>query len=441
MTALNAPADRPYAAPPTQMGERHAAWRAIALLTVILFGGALMRTVFAPLQEAAKIDLKLSDFDISLVQGLAAGAPVAIVAVPLAWVVDHGDRVRLLIVLMTICVIGTLWTAFAGGLQTLFVARVLSALGASCSISVIISIVADLAAADRRGRSIVILALGSYVGGAAAFVLGGVLLKVLAEHPLASLAGMAPWRGTHLLVGLAGTVLLFPLFFLREPARREVEVVSSAVGPTLRAIWAKRRFLGPLFVGQIGVTMADTAAGIWATPVLIRQYHLQPVAFAGWVGGLILISGVMGSVLAGFAADFGHKTGRRGGLLFTAVVATAVGIPAALFPVMPSIGGFQFCFFFLLLTGTVCAVVASTAVTVLIPNEERGATMSVFGVINALVGMSLAPTIVTLGSRALGGEQHLAAALAITGVATGLLSFGGYFFAMRNSPISATEWR
>jgi len=343
--------------------------------------------------------------------------------------------------LMAICVIGTLWTAFAGGLQSLFLARVLAAVGASCAVSVIISIVADLSAADRRGRSIVILALGVYVGGAAAFALGGQLLKTLADHPVVSLAGMAPWRATHLLLGLAGTILLFPLFFLREPARREVEVVSAALGPTLRAIWTKRRFLLPLFVGQIGVTMADTAAGIWATPVLIRQYHLQPVAFAGWVGGLILVSGVAGSVLAGFAADFGHKTGRRGGLLFPAVVATVVGIPAALFPVMPSVGGFQLCFFFLLLTGTVCSVVASTSVTVLIPNEERGAAMAAFGVINALVGMSLAPTIVTLGSEALGGEQHLAVSLATTGVVTGLLSFGGYFFAMRNAPLSATEWR
>ena len=54
--------------------------------------------------------------------------------------------------------------------------------------------------------------------------------------------------------------------------------------------------------------------------------------------------------------------------------------------------------------------------------------------------MSLAPTMVTLGSRALGGEQHLAVSLAITGVVTGLLSFGGYYFAMRNSPLSATDW-
>jgi predicted MFS family arabinose efflux permease len=169
MTVLKASA-LPRDRAPASTDRGQTAWRAIAFLTVILFAGAVMRTIFGPLQEAAKLDLKLSDFDISLVQGLGAGAPVAIVAVPLAWVIDHGNRVRLVIVMMAICVIGTLWTAFAGGLTTLFLARVLSALGAGCTTSAIISLVADIAAPDRRGRSIVVLAMGAYVGSAAAFV-------------------------------------------------------------------------------------------------------------------------------------------------------------------------------------------------------------------------------------------------------------------------------
>jgi len=401
----------------------------------------MIRTVFSPLQEAAKLDLKLSDFAVSLVQGLATGAPIALVSIPLAWVIDHGHRVRLLIALFIVCVIGTFWTAIAAGLTSLFLARMLSALGASCAIPVIISLVADLCAPEQRGRAIVVLGLGSYAGAAAAFVLGGALLTALASHPIAALRGMAPWRGTHLLLGMAGTLLLFPLFLLREPQRHEVELQTTALGPTMRALWAKRAFLFPLFAGQIGVSMADAAASIWATPVLIRDYHLQPMAFAGWVGAILLVAGVLGSVLGGFGADLGHKTGRRGGLLFGAVIATALGIPAALFPIMPSIGGFQLLFFILLLAGTITAVVASTTVAVLIPNEERGACMAAFSVISSIVGASLAPTIVTLGSTLMGGERHLAASLAATGLVTGVISLAGYVVAMRNAPKSATQWR
>ena len=141
------------------------------------------------------------------------------------------------------------------------------------------------------------------------------------------------------------------------------------------------------------------------------------------------------------AADVGHKTGRRGGLLYIAVLATFVGIPAALFPIMPGVGGFQLAFFCLLLAGTTVSVVASTAVAVLIPNEERGACMAAFSVIGSIVGAGLAPTIVSIGSTLMGGEQHLAKSLAVTGVVTGVMSFAGYVLAMRNAPKSATEWR
>jgi len=92
-----------------------------------------------------------------------------------------------------------------------------------------------------------------------------------------------------------------------------------------------------------------------------------------------------------------------------------------------------------LLSGTVISLVASTAVAVLIPNEERGACMAAFGIVNSIVGLSLAPTLVTLGSAALGGEQFLGEALAITGVVTGLLSVAGYVFAMINAPVTVAD--
>jgi MFS family permease len=418
---------------------RGSAWGPILLLAVILFGAGVMLTVFAPLQEAAKNELKLSDFAISLVQGLFTAAPVALIGVPLSWIIDHGHRVRLLIILLAACVIGTFWTAFVTGLTSLALARMIAAVGASCAVLVIISLVADLCAPDKRGRAIVVLGMGTFAGVAAAFAVGGSLMTVLAAHPIAWLGAMSAWRETHFVVGAFGALLMAPLFFLREPARHEVEIQTAALGPAFRAIWAKRRFLLPLFAGQLGITMADTAAGIWASPVLIRDFHQAPGAFAVWVGAMVFVGGLVGSIIGGVTADWGHKTGRRGGLLFSAVVATAIGIPAALFPVMHTLGGFQILFFLLLFSGAVTAVVSTTTVAVLIPNEERGASMAAFGVISNLVGKSLAPMVVTLGSLAMGGEQHLGGALAVTGVITGVISFGGYVLAMRNAPLSATE--
>ncbi|MDB5432295.1 MAG: hypothetical protein JWP35_3411 [Caulobacter sp.] len=435
--ALAASDSLPSPGAPTSASPTRTAWSIIAMLALVLFGGAVMKSAFGPLQEAAKHDLGLSDFSISLIQGLGAGLPIAIFSLPLSWLIDHGNRIRLAIVLLGVCIAGTIWTSFAHDFYSFLAARTLSTIGAGTLLGALISVTADLCVPAKRGRALVLLGFGVYAGAALGFGLAGGILKAMGQHPIAILGAMTPWRQTHLLLGVAGAVLALPLIFMREPVRQEVEVKVAALGPVMTALWAKRKFLAPLFVGQIGITMADTAAAIWASPVLIRDFHQQPADFSGWIGLTMFAAGVLGSILGGVGADLGHRTGRRGGLLWAGVVATLVGIPAALFPIMPTVAGFGFLFFLLALHGAVASVMVTTAVVVLLPNEERGACSAAFGVINAIVGLSLAPIMVTLGAKLLGGEQHLGMALAITGVITGIAAAAGYILAMRNAPLAA----
>lgn len=51
-----------------------------------------------------------------------------------------------------------------------------------------------------------------------------------------------------------------------------------------------------------------------------------------------------------------------------------------------------------------------------------------------MLGLGVAPTLVTLASQAMGGEGSLAPALAITGVATGAIALAGFVIAMRHAP-------
>lgn len=423
----------------TELPVIHRAWLGILILAITIASGSTLRTLFSPLQEAAKADLHLTDVQISLAQGLAAAIPIALLSLPVGWWTDHGRRVRILTGLVALWTAGTLMTAFVDGFWPLIVGRMLTGFGSTCAVTVAISLAADLCLPKNRGRSLLFLTVGNIGGVAIAFALGGQLLDAFANSGHVSLLGLTPWRELHLIFGLFSAALILPLLTMAEPARREVGEASAALKVALRELWDRRAFLGPLFIGQISVTMADAAAGVWVAPVLMRNYDLTPSEFGGWVGAILLGCGLLGAIIGGLSADWGQRQKMRGGVLLSAVIAAGIGVPTALFPIMPTVPGFAVMFAVLILAGTVTGLVTATTIAVLVPNEIRGVCLGAFIVISSLVGLGAAPVVVAWFSQLLGGEHQIGLSLAIVGVVTGAASLIAFWLAMRNAPQSATE--
>lgn len=396
--------------------------------------GNIAMGLFSAVQEQAKSELALSDFQLSLLSGLAVSIPLAILAVPVGLMVDRGNRVRLLLWTAVAWTIGTLLTAVAESMPVLFAARMLGGVGASISTTIAISLASDLSLPANRGRSLLLLTIGKYAGTALAFALGGWLLG----HFLAQggWAGLSAWRSAHLTVGGLSLLLLLPLARLREPLRQEMKSGASlGLFETLRELAAYRRFLAPLFLGQIGVMMADAAAAIWAAPVLSRSYGATPQEFGSWLGAVIFGAGILGSLAGGFAADSGLRSGRKGGILAGAIFGSLLALPAALFPIAPDTVVFAALLFVLLLGGTITGLVTATALAVLLPNDLRGLAIGVFLALGGLVAFGLAPTLVTAASTLMGGEGQIGSGLAIVGLAASAAGCAGFIVARQQAPL------
>lgn len=409
--------------------KRRGALPTLLLLAATIGSASAMRTVFSPVQEVAAAELRFNDFQMSLLQGLAISIPIGLLAIPVGRMTDRGNRALLLFGLALLWTIGTTLTVFATEFWHIFAARMLAGIGAFSSLTVAISLTADLSSPATRGRSLMALSLGNMVGGAAAFAFGGSLLGHYASTaPL--IEGLAPWRNVLLVFACASLALSLPLLALREPARQEIGETSPALSVALRELWERRGLLAPLFLGQVTVVMADAAASIWAAPVLERNYGLAPEQFGGWMGLVILGSGIVGALVGGFAADFGHKSKIKGGILLGAVVAAGLSIPGAFFPLMPTAMGFAWLLFLLLTCGAITGLVTAAAIAVLVPNEIRGVCLGAFIVIGAIIGFGAAPTLVTLIADAIGGENALRSGLAICGAATSIAAALGFTAAL-----------
>jgi MFS family permease len=402
---------------------------ALLLLATTIASASAMRTVFSPIQEVAAQNLHFSDFQMSLLQGLAISLPIAALSIPVGRITDRGNRAWLLFGLALLWTVGTALTVFASDFWHVFAARMLAGIGAFSAVTVAISMAADLSAPESRGRSLMLLSIGNMVGGAAAFGFGGALLGHYANAaPL--LAGLAPWRSVLLVFGTVSFALTLLLLLLREPERREVTNTDTALSTALRALWGMRALLAPLFLGQVTVVMADAAATIWAAPVLERHYGATPEEFGGWMALVLIGSGVIGAVIGGLSADFGHKSRIKGGILLGAVFAAALSIPGAFFPLMADVTGFAWMLFLLLTCGAITGLVTAASIAVLVPNELRGVCLGAFIVIGAIIGFGVSPTLVTLIAEVVGGEQALRYGVALTGAGTSTIAALGFASAL-----------
>lgn len=412
----------------------------LLILALAMASGFTMMTSFSTVQEAAKAEMGLTDTVLSLIQGVSAAVPLVLFSIPIGILVDRSNRLRLMTFLALVWTVGTGLTGFADNSWTLFAARMLAGIGVTGALTCALSLAADYCQPAERGRALLIVTMGKTLGQAGAFALTGWLFGMFLHGASVDWFGAAPWRSAHYALALISLATIAPLLLLREPARHEVAAsIHAPFRVVMRELWDRRAFLLPLFAGQVTVVMADAAAAIWAAPVLTRTYGLSPEEFAGWMGALIFASGAVGSILGGIAADIGQKRGGRGGLLLGAVIAAGLGIPAALFPIMPSVPLFAIALGTLVFCGTITGIITSVALTVLIPNELRGLCIGAFIALAGLIGFGVAPTLVTWVSAMLGGERHLGSGLAIVGTLVSIVSLASFARAMRRAPRSATD--
>jgi len=426
----------PTAIEETAAEPRRTAWGWVILMALILFLAGSIRLALTPLQQAAQVDIGFSDTEIATLKGLANGLPGFVLAIPLGIAIDHYNRQRLMVFLGLCWAAGALMTPFSHSFVTLFIARALVALGVGSAFGVAASLISDWCAPQKRGRAMIIIGIGVLAGPAFAFAGGGAMYGYFTLHGWSLFPGMVPWRLTTLVFAVISVALLLPVLFLREPQRHERTEHGNAIIPAIRGLLMRWRFVVPLWLGATAGGLAEGGAGLWAAPLLERNYGLTPDKYGAMMGIIILAGGFFGSLCGGIAADWSQKSNRRGRIMLGAVLATIVTIPMAVYPIMPTPGSFGLVLFLLMLFVTLTQVIGTTAITVLIPNEERGVCLALTSMASTLIGFGFAPLVPVLAPIVFGDTKHLADMLAIVGVVTGIIALAGYIVAMRTAPAS-----
>jgi MFS family permease len=215
---------------PTELPEVQAVFVAkrraltLLLLTLAYFFSYMDRQILAILNEDIIRDLHLSDAQMGMLGGLAFAVFYAGLGIPVAWLADRSNRVRIIAIALAI------WSGFtaAGGLAMnfwqLLGARIGVGIGEAGSSPPSHSIIADLYPPEKRASALSIYSLGVGLGAAFGTIIGG----VVATH--------YGWRVAMYVIGLPGLLLALVIWLVvPEPKRglSDAQIAMDDTKPTL----------------------------------------------------------------------------------------------------------------------------------------------------------------------------------------------------------------
>ncbi len=411
---MSAPQTRPDYGP----DEPSAAYKAYVLfiLVIVYTFNFLDRQIVGILAVPIKEDLQLSDFQLSLMGGLAFALFYTLLGIPIARLADRTNRVWIITIALTVWSAMTAICGLAQNFIQLFLARLGVGVGEAGGTAPAYSLIADYFPPHQRARALSVYSFGIPIGSALGILLGGILTSLL------------DWRAAFIIVGLMG-VAIAPIFRLtmREPKRGRYDGENAQIEPVpfsavITKLMGKPTFWG-LSIAAASSSMAGYGLIFWLPSFLVRSFGADLPEFFAWMpdalvpdnagpllyasyfyGTILLIGGILGVWLGGDLADrFGAK--HKGAYALIPAIAFTTTLP---FFVIGVLTDSLTVAFFMFMAPTALSLMwlgpVLSAFQHLVPPNMRATASAIFLFVNNLIGLGLGNATLGLISDALRAE-------------------------------------
>lgn len=307
----------------TQSNPRYA-WFVLGALCVVYVLNFLDRQLISILAKPIQDELGVSDAELGRLSGLYFALFYCILGVPVGWLADRGNRVRVLVLACALWSAATIACGLAQSYPQLAIARMSVGIGEAGGVPPSYSILSDYFPPEKRGMALALFNLGPPLGQAAGVAFG------------AKIASAYDWRLAFLLLGAAGLfAAAFVWAFIREPRRGATDPAPRATDDGTQAfltfsdtfrMFLKDRVL--LLVSlAAGATQFVTYATLgFTTLFLMREKGMTLDEVAIWYA-LLLATTVSGGIyLSGRLIDrFGVRRPSIYGTM--PAIALAIAVP------------------------------------------------------------------------------------------------------------------
>jgi MFS family permease len=401
------------------------------------------RQMLALLIEPIKLDLHLSDFEFSLLVGLAFAVFFVVISVPLAWVADNYDR-RFLISAATVVWSGmTALCGLANSFWTLFIARVGVGVGEAALNPAAFSMICDSFPPERRGKPMAVYAAGAFIGVGVALMVGGAVIAQLSSIEsivLPVIGELRPWQAAFLIVSAPGILIALIIALLGEPPRHNPLPTSAIVGME-EFSKTRRRTILTLMLGYSLLAMAPTAFIVWIPAVMMRVHGWEASSVGLAYGAIMLLCSPAGLYLGGSLTDRLRSRGQHDAVVLVSLIGAAVSIPfAALMPLMPSSCS---AIAMLIVCSTLFSIplgLPGVAFGSIAPNRMRARLMAIYLMVAGLIAGALGPSIVaTISDFIFEDSARIGDALSLVSAVALSLSVVAFSFSRKSFTVASVE--
>jgi MFS family permease len=322
----------------------------------------------------------------------------ALATLPLGVWADRGVRKNIVALCVGIWSVATTAAGITRNFAQLFSVRAALGIGEAGYAPASLSLLGDFFPKTQRGRILSYWSAGTLIGAAIGFTIGGLIADTLG------------WRYAFFVVGVPGLIAAFLSWRVAEPVKgvndiddendeneMAAEVGHGAIGKDFwKTVGALRGI--PTYWVLVGALVFSffTIGGtsFWLPSYIVDTFQVS-VGQAGLISGAVLVaSGLVGTVVGGWLADFAQQR-RAEGRLLIATLGLLVGAPLVLLALLlhalaPFIGVFvaaaialNFC------TGPLNAVIQDV-----IAPEVRATALGLSLLLAHLLGDAAAPSVI-----------------------------------------------
>lgn len=396
------------------------AWLTVAILFLLYIRSLADRYLVALMVEPIKRDLGLSDFQMSLLQGLAFAVLYSICAIPVGLALDRKSRRWVLFLCVVVWSLGAAGCGLAGTFGALIAARALVGAGESGYTTGAYSIIGDSFPPNKLSFAMSIFVMGGVMGAGITFLLGGPLVGAVLDGAIShwpGMSGFAPWQQAFLVTGIPGVLTAFLVFLFPEPKRHRAPAPTrdgGGYGEALRFILAHPRAFSAIILGIGLVYTVTIGLQLWTPAYLTRIYGWTP-AQIGLAMGVAQMVPALSLPFHGKMVDRMFSKGRKDAHLLWCLVTMVLAAPFAIAAYLVSSPWLTVvlfgCYMLLVMSAASMGPAASQIVT---PPALRGRVSAIFVLVTGLIGMVLGNSMVGfVTDKVLGDPMRLGTSLIV----------------------------